>query len=54
MQTFVYPIALETSTDGGFVVSCRERMLDPKHSTKVPALEQARHTLAKRPELRIA
>jgi hypothetical protein len=24
MQTFVYPIALETSTDGGFVVSCRD------------------------------
>ena len=24
MQTFVYPIELETSTDGGFVVSCRD------------------------------
>ena len=24
MQTFVYPIALKTATDGGFVVSCRD------------------------------
>ena len=141
MQTFVYPIALKTATDGGFVVSCRDlpeviteadtrqaaveaaegalqaafefriqeneeipaatkpkrgelmvavpigtamkaalyltkreqgfnksdlarrlgvdekearRMLDPKHRTKVPALEKALHTLGKRPELRIA
>jgi antitoxin HicB len=30
------------------------RMLDPKHSTKVPALEHALHILGKRPELRIA
>ena len=29
------------------------RMLDPKHRTKVPALEKALHTLGKRPELRI-
>ena len=141
MQSFVYPIALETAADGGYVVSCRDlpevitdadtreaateaaegalqaaiefriqenedipaatkakrgeimvavpistamkaalyltmleqginkselarrlgvdekearRMLDPKHSTKVPALEHALHTLGKRPELRIA
>jgi antitoxin HicB len=141
MQTFVYPIALETPVDGGFVVSCRDlpevitdadtrdgaieaaegalqaalefrirenevipqatkakrgevlvavpigtamkaalyltmneqginkselarrlgvdekearRMLDPKHSTKVPALERALHILGKRTELRIA
>ena len=30
------------------------RMLDPKHSTKVPALEHALHILGKRAELRIA
>lgn len=29
------------------------RMLDPKHSTKVPTLERALHLLGKRPELRI-
>jgi antitoxin HicB len=29
------------------------RMLDPKHSTKVPRLERALHLLGKRPELRI-
>ena len=29
------------------------RMLDPKHSTKVPALENALHALGKRLELRI-
>ena len=29
------------------------RMLDPKHITKVPALEQALHTLGKRPELQL-
>jgi antitoxin HicB len=29
------------------------RMLDPKHSTKIPALERALHLLGKRPELRI-
>jgi antitoxin HicB len=29
------------------------RMLDPKHSTKVPTLERALHLLGKRPELGI-
>ena len=29
------------------------RMLDPKHGTKIPALECALHLLGKRPELRI-
>ncbi len=29
------------------------RMLDPRHSTKVPALEHALHVLGKRAELRI-
>jgi antitoxin HicB len=29
------------------------RMLDPRHSTKMPALERALHILGKRPELRV-
>jgi len=30
------------------------RMLDPRHSTKVPALEHALHGLGKRVELRVS